>query len=187
MNLDFYSGLKSFRWGDFLTIFFKNIFLGRCTHKNFPPPPQNKNPKVNNKPIKHTNKKQKTLFLCKYLGDQIFWLSDFENRLIEFPEPKGKYHGRERQKIGCQYPAALCIAVSHPQKDLDPVLVRQLDNVIIESILQGDQLLSALHKLSSNTFSLSRRLCSAEVQKQKYWTIPIRWSCCCILPKSGPV
>lgn len=51
-----------------------------------------------------------------------FWLSDFENKLIEFPEPKGKYHGRERQKIRCQCPAALCTAVSHPQEDPGPCI-----------------------------------------------------------------
>lgn len=73
------------------------------------------------------------------------------------------------------------------RRTLDPVLLRQLDNVILESIDNADQLLGALPKVSSNTFSLGRRLCSAEVQKQKYWANPIRWSCCCILTKSGTV
>lgn len=116
MNLDFQDDLKSFKRSDFLIYFFLNNFLGRCTHKNLTSP-QNKK----SQPTKHTNKN--TLFLCKYLGDQMlkfFWLSDFEKKLIELPESKGKYHGRERQKIKFQCPAALCIAVSHPQEDPGP-------------------------------------------------------------------
>lgn len=82
-----------------------------------------KTPRQNNNPNKQTNKTP--LFLCKYLGDQIlkfFWLSDFEKKLMEFPESKEKYHGRESQKIKCQYPAVLCFAVSHPQEDSGPCI-----------------------------------------------------------------
>lgn len=59
MNLDFYSGLKSFRRGDFLTIFFKNIFLGSVHTKTSPPPPKQKpqSKTINQSSIQTKNKK----------------------------------------------------------------------------------------------------------------------------------